>query len=66
MLKYLRLDIFPAFILSILRDRGTIRMYREYIFLNVVFELVTQEQPQSRAQGAAPAGMSAADPHPNK
>ncbi len=36
------------------------------IFLNVVFELVTQEQPQSRAQGAAPAGMSAADPHPEK
>jgi hypothetical protein len=42
------------------------KMYREYFFLNVVVELVTQEQPQSRAQGAAPAGMSAADPHPEK
>jgi hypothetical protein len=36
------------------------------IYFDVVFELVTPEQPQSRAQGAAPAGMSAADPHPEK
>jgi hypothetical protein len=41
------------------------KKYREYFF-NVVFELLTQEQPQSRAQGAAPAGMSAATLHPEK